>query len=183
MGKVIFIIIGLTIILSFSNRDCGKSRLGVKTLTDTSVKYIDFTPRRSEVMDLINLPKPKKISNNQPRLPEECITYQVNCRILEFKKEDDGDYHLIIQDISDSCQTMVAEIVDPKCDTVKTSKYFKHFLFVREAFETCTLSNGKVKRGIYKMVGVAFFDKLHGAEGAAPNGIELHPLIYFSKFK
>jgi hypothetical protein len=27
------------------------------------------------------------------------------------------------------------------------------------------------------VTGVAFFDPLHGQEGVAPNGIELHPLL------
>lgn len=164
-------------------KDCGKSRTDIKMLVDTGIKHIDFTPRRKEVNELAKLPKPTvKISSTLPRLPAECVTYQVNCRILEYKKEDDGDYHLIIQDISDTT-TIVAEIVDPRCEVARKSNYFKQFLFVRRAFEACTLSNGKVKKGIYKIIGVAFYDKLHGAEGASANGIELHPLIYFSKFK
>jgi hypothetical protein len=29
------------------------------------------------------------------------------------------------------------------------------------------------------VTGVAFFDFLHGQTGAAPNGIELHPILRF----
>jgi hypothetical protein len=30
------------------------------------------------------------------------------------------------------------------------------------------------------MTGIAFFDPIHGQEGVAPNGIELHPLLGIS---
>jgi hypothetical protein len=30
-----------------------------------------------------------------------------------------------------------------------------------------------------KVTGVAFFDSEHGETGAAPNGIELHPILGF----
>ena len=30
-----------------------------------------------------------------------------------------------------------------------------------------------------RVVGVAFFDFLHGQTGVAPNGIELHPILGF----
>jgi hypothetical protein len=41
----------------------------------------------------------------------------------------------------------------------------------------------KTKRGFkrahatVKIVGVGFFDKIHGQRGVAPNGIELHPVL------
>jgi hypothetical protein len=31
-----------------------------------------------------------------------------------------------------------------------------------------------------RIVGVAFFDFLHGQTGVAPNGIELHPVLGFA---
>jgi hypothetical protein len=30
-----------------------------------------------------------------------------------------------------------------------------------------------------KVTGVAFFDPIHGQDGVAPNGIELHPILGF----
>ena len=34
----------------------------------------------------------------------------------------------------------------------------------------------KLKR-LVTVTGVGFFDRIHGQEGVAPNGIELHPLL------
>jgi len=31
------------------------------------------------------------------------------------------------------------------------------------------------------LVGVPFFDKLHGQTGVAPNGVELHPVLSITK--
>jgi hypothetical protein len=41
------------------------------------------------------------------------------------------------------------------------------------------LSSFKTLHGIAKIKGVAFFDIAHGQSGAAPNYIELHPLLRF----
>ncbi len=35
-------------------------------------------------------------------------------------------------------------------------------------------------RKVARVVGVAFFDYLHGQTGVAPNGIELHPVLGFA---
>jgi len=34
--------------------------------------------------------------------------------------------------------------------------------------------------GTVNIAGVAFFDFIHGQNGVAPNGIELHPVLAFS---
>jgi hypothetical protein len=36
-------------------------------------------------------------------------------------------------------------------------------------------------RGSATITGVGFFDLLHGQTGVAPNGIELHPVLGFSR--
>jgi len=34
--------------------------------------------------------------------------------------------------------------------------------------------------GLAQIIGVGFFDTLHGQNGVAPNGVELHPVLDFS---
>ena len=53
------------------------------------------------------------------------------------------------------------------------------FKAVREEFEKVKLPNNKVQSGIYTLMGVCFFDKIHGQLGVAPNGVELHPIMDF----
>jgi hypothetical protein len=182
-AKLILVIIGLTILcslVSFQEQACGVDRRAVKVLNDTDAKKINFTARRAEISDMIKFKCPEKVSRTLPRFGNEFYTYQFSCKIKEYRKEDDGDYHLVLE--NDSI-TMVGEIINPTCDDLKNNPHLQDYIKVRSEFEKCILPNHKVKEGYYKLKGVCFFDKVHGQLGAAKNGVELHPILSFIKFK
>ena len=64
---------------------------------------------------------------------------------------------------------MIAEAPDPACAPGALPLRRLQIAAVRRAVRLC--------RAV--VVGVAFFDFLHGQTGVAPNGIELHPILGF----
>jgi hypothetical protein len=96
------------------------------------------------------------------------VSYTVIGLVRRVKLESDSDIHLVLAD-PESGATMVAEIPAPFC--AETSRIHDQLAGLRVA--SMHLKPGSKVR----VAGVAFFDREHGQEGAAPNGIELHPVF------
>jgi hypothetical protein len=159
----------------------GKDRWDVKTLTDPSVSSVNYTPTSITVANLISIPLVNTISGNTPRFGIEFNTYTIQCRIREYKLSDDGDYHLVLMDLSNPSTTMIGEIPDPYCASVKQSAYLNNFTKARKDFKNSLLVTEQVDTSVYIITGVAFYDKVHGQLGAAPNAIEIHPILSIAK--
>jgi hypothetical protein len=86
-------------------------------------------------------------------------------------------------DLNDTTLTMIAEIPDPTCSSVKKSKYVKKYTEARASFRKYAAAKRTMQQGTYKLVGVCFFDQPHKQKGVAPNAVEIHPVISFSKIK
>jgi hypothetical protein len=81
----------------------------------------------------------------------------------------DGDVHLVLGDPVDRSRILVAEIPDSAC--AAGSRFASDFAAARRVFDTLPV-------GIeVEVEGVAFWDSDHGQLGAAPNDIELHPVL------
>ena len=140
---------------------CGLERWTVKTLQDRP----SLLPvRRSSVVALTNLPAPTALPDT--RLPFERRVFRVVARVVLIRPEADRDLHLVLRD---GDRTMIAEAPDPACAPVATPLRRRQMSAVRQAVRLC--------RAV--VVGVGFFDFLHGQTGVAPNGIELHPILGF----
>ncbi len=159
----------------------GKDRWDVKTLTDLNASTINYTSTNITVANLISIPLQKSIEDNTPRFGIEYNTYTLQCHIREYKLSDDGDYHLVLQDLSDPSITMVGEIPDPYCASVKQSLRFNEIIKARQDFKNTLLVTAQVDTFVYIITGVAFYDKVHGQLGAAPDAIEIHPILSISK--
>lgn len=176
--KVIVAFLLYFIANAFNREPCGgHERWDVKTLQDTGAHNIKFVPIQSSITNLRNLTHTVKIGNHTPRFGTEFNCYQIDCRIREYRIEDDGDVHLVLVEVKDSTKTMVGEIPDINCQQIRNSKFIKSFAGARQEFETFKLPHYKVKDGIYTITGVCFFDKVHGQLGVAPNGVEIHPIM------
>lgn len=161
---------------------CGIDRRDVKSLLDKEAAKIKWTPKNHTVKylsKLIQVPFPAKDKkfNKKIRYGNEFNVYEIKCRIREFRKEDDGDYHLVLVDLNDTTITIVGEIIDPNCPDLSGSQYMGAFKNIREEFELFKLPKNKVMEGVYTITGVCFYDKLHGQLGISANGIELHPIM------
>ena len=161
---------------------CGSERWAVKTLSDEDAGKVDLKPVPSTVAQLIELPRPATIMENQRAARMELTTYQIRAVLLEIRGENDHDMHLVVADPADPRKTMITEIVDPGCSGAVASSDAADLQKARESFEQ--LDTPRIRKGpilkvgdLVEITGVGFFDFEHGASGAAPNDIELHPVL------
>jgi hypothetical protein len=138
--------------------------------------------------------------DNQFRLPEERVVYNVSGRLVLFKDEEDGDYHLVVTDDSlsytpggqgtnglETGTSFIAEIPDPACvpgkkgDPNTPSRFDTQLRDVRAKFEARFPGGAGADTDLggipVTLVGIAFYDRPHLQTGRAINGIELHPLL------
>ena len=120
--------------------------------------------------------RPTEPQRKTSRFPAEIKTFQISGILTVIKKEEDEDYHLVIVDQSDEDLTMIVESPNPNC--AAGSRFLSQITDVRRAldqkFGTFEREEPNVR---VTVTGVAFFDRLHGQEGVASNGIELHPIL------
>jgi hypothetical protein len=164
------------LLLALLSATCGTERQQVKTLADNPGLEKVVT---SSVTALRTLPAPKTWGDTMPRLPAERKVYRVKALLLGYKLEDDQDYHLVLAEIGKPKRTMIAEIPSAECAQERAKVFKKERAFVDRIPKP--KSPGRMimfKKPIEVVItGSAFFDKLHGQTGVAPNGIELHPVI------
>ncbi len=115
----------------------------------------------------------------------EWMTFRVRAVVLEFNLQDDKDFHVVIAQPNNQKRTMIIEFPDPVCSGVCKSDHLEKMRSAREAFIT---QFGMPKKKftelddpvLVEIVGVGFFDRMHGQRGRAlPSGIELHQILAF----
>lgn len=171
--------------------NCIKSeRWNIKTLADKDAVKIDFKPKNLSVHQLIRLktviPSPLL---DAPRQPLERRVFETTCIIKSYSIALDGDLNLVLADPEHPDETLIAEVADPDCPSVRKSPHVEDFRRVRMEFREICLGGRKinrdgwhpVKKGLYKVTGVVFIDIPHIMKGKAPNNIELHPILSISR--
>jgi len=168
---------------------CGKELWPIKTLIDPNAAQVQLDPVLTTSIAAINaLPVPADPTTRQGD-DFELHTYQVTAFLVGYKLEADNDWHVVLSDDGSEAQphTLIVEIPNPACTQPPleptTSRVLAQTTQARAAFETafppasaCFSCNLKTE---VTVVGVGFFDKLHGQHGVAVNGAELHPVIGF----
>jgi hypothetical protein len=89
-----------------------------------------------------------------------------NVQVTAIKAETDSDTHFIL---SQNGTTMIAEVPYPGCVN-NSSPFYCFITHARHASDSGSTTTATV-------IGVGFFDVLHGQSGAPANGIELHPVL------
>jgi hypothetical protein len=165
---------------SSTRATCGVVRWSVKTLTDAAARQVKFQPRGTTVSALTRLIPRGGYTRARG---VERTTYRVRARLLEAKLEDAQDYHLVIADPRRPGRTMIVEFPASNCTRHAVRR--KQMAAARAAFvRSCghpSSSSFTRLRGTATITGVGFFDYVHGQTGVAPNGIELHPVLSFTK--
>src|SRR5262249_22324557 len=141
---------------------CGVERWTVKTLQDRPNL---FPVRTVTLRYLVTRPAPAHLPVT--RLPFERHTFTVVASVILIRPEDDGDYHVVLEQGPDD---MITEAPLPTCAPRATPLRRRQMAQARAAIRYC-------KRA--RVTGVAFFDFPHGQTGVAPNAIELHPILAF----
>jgi hypothetical protein len=154
----------------------GTERWAVKVLTDAAVSTINFTSIPATVASMVNIVTPTP-STSMPRyagVEDKCYTF--TCNVTVKKAETDNDYHLVL---SDGTHTLIGEIPDPVCAAAASSNYVAQYTAGRNFVDTYigTGSYSSVHIPVVQVYGVAFVDPPHGQTGAAPNNLEIHPIL------
>ena len=158
---------------------CGTERWTVKTAADDDRQRINRTPRDASIRYLRNRPAPATRPESARVAPVEITTYRVHARLVEYVREADSDYHLVLADPSG--RTMIAEIPAPAC-VARISPLRSAIQTARRSMNAHFAVGTSFRRTDVSVVvrGVGFFDFPHGQTGMAPNSIELHPVTGIS---
>lgn len=165
----------------------GVERWPVKTGADPDAPLVAPQEVRTTVEQLVTLDRPRELGpptsdpaefQKKRAGPVELKIYSVEATITAVKFEADGDYHMVLQ--GSSGQDMVAEIPNPDpIFTAPTSRWAREIAFARkQADGLLHLQDTRPRLPAHvRIKGVGFFDRCHGGAGAAPNCIELHPVL------
>src|SRR5713226_3791708 len=168
-----------TLLLLSSNllAQCGVERWSVKTGTDPDAHLVNLSaPTSTTITNMRAFTAPNPIPANNRVSPAETTVWVINATLTLFKLESDSDYHLVIQDASGN--TMITEIPAPSC-VGSGSPFLSGITNARSEFDarfTATTSFQTANIPV-QITGVGMFDFPHGQTGAAPNQIELHPVL------
>jgi hypothetical protein len=167
---------------------CGTERWDIKVMKDPAASEVDVShPHEATLAQLRELAAPR-YSDANARSAVEKKAFFVEAYVLGYKQEKgDGDFHLVIADDANGATgTMIAEF--PAAECVDASRVAAQMNTAREAFTAMVQDKppGERYRVLRRplrvlLTGVAFFDKIHGQKGVAPNGIELHPVLGIAK--
>lgn len=169
--------ISVTVQEQSGGSQCGTERWAVKTGTDADVGLVDQSAILPTTIGLLRgLTRPASLADDRRAAPVETTVYTLTATLTLYKLEEDSDYHLVLRDEANN--TIIAELDCPCCVGV-TSPFASRIMAARNQFDsrfTATTSFQTASIPV-RVVGVGFFDFPHGQTGAAPNQIELHPLL------
>ncbi len=177
--RLLYLAVALSCVLSssFLFAQCGVERESVKTGTDPDAVKVNLSSSTpTTILNMQAFPTPNPIPANNRVAPAETTVWVINATLTLFKLESDSDYHLVIQDAAGN--TMITEIPAPMC-VGSTSPFLSAITNARAKFDamfTATTSFQTVNIPV-QVTGVGMFDFPHGQTGAAPNQMELHPVL------
>lgn len=171
--------LALLLLAAPAHADCGEERAAVKLGTDAGARVIAPLAVDATVAELAARHRPAKTPETSRAKDErgtETHLWRVTGRIVAYKPEADGDYHLVIAD--DAGNHLIAEIPDPGC--AASGAWGKQIAAARSAASRLRPGT-KVRRPaappLVTLTGPGFFDKIHGQLGVAANGVEIHPVL------
>lgn len=162
---------------------CGVERWNVKTLQDPDATRVDLTPQDTTIQKLTSITAPPFNSAMPRRAPVEVSTFRVRAALVGTRIEEDGDLKVLVAAPSMHL-TMAAEFPAAACTLRAPARLQTAMQRARQAIVDGCGTPGATGRNRYRLVrgkvtliGVGFFDSVHGQTGGAPNGIELHPVL------
>lgn len=164
-------------------------RWQVRTGTDRDVAKVNPAPVMTTVEELVAQPRPidMPLSGKAPARyqsgraePVETTTWSFDAQIRGFRRSVNRTYRLIL--VGNSGATMIAKLPDHK-RMRQSSPWFNSVVAVRKRLEkrlrfTNAYTYLTTPLPVH-LVGIGHFGRPHGQAGAAPNGVELQPIISF----
>lgn len=156
---------------------CGTERAAVKHLTDGFL--LPLVAKSMTIDQLVAMQAPA-VTASSPRLPvEQQLVELENVHVVAAKQEADSDLHVIL--ITPTGAEMNVEAPMAVCDSGPYGAELAQARAAMDAAMPDVSSSQYTQEDLTADIsGVLFFDVLHGQRGA-PNGVELHPVTYFSE--
>src|SRR5207253_4046285 len=76
--------------------NCGVERWSVKTGTDSDSPSVSFVSQPMTIATMRSWTPPSPIPPNNRVSPFETSVWTINANLLEYKFEDDSDYHVVL---------------------------------------------------------------------------------------
>lgn len=168
-----------------------KYRWDTKLLIDTSGQRVfNMRSKTSSVKKLATptltiRPSPLEMQHGKRAFAEK-HKVTIPAILIEYGKEPDGDYHLVLKNPFGN-ETIIAEIPDP------ADPKLRGFPALRTNYDACrqfidtelgvpaTQVNPLTSPLSISITGIVFFDKSGHGGGHAENGVELHPVLKITK--
>jgi hypothetical protein len=166
---------------------CGNSRWAVKTLSDADSARLAARPKRTTIRRLRALRRPR-VRRDTPRIRGiETRKYTVRARLVQVRRAGDSEIELVIAQPGSRKRTMAVKFPDVRCEGAIASTHKSEMRAARAALNRACGSpparRPRRLRGSATITGVGFFGvrKSKRYPKAAPNGIELHPVLRFER--
>jgi hypothetical protein len=166
-----------TITMSVAAPTCGVERWSIKVGTDAEANQVNLNSATPVTLaDMRGWPAPSPTPPTSRVAPYEKTAWVINGTLINYKKEDDVDYHIVVKDGSGT-NTVITEVPCPCCAI--GSPFESRIDSARTAFDSRLTAQTFFQNPNIpvRITGVGFFDFLHGQTGVAPNGIELHAIL------
>lgn len=163
---------------SSAQAQCGIERWPVKTGTDPDASLVSASVIPTTLAHLRALPVVRPLPQERRLAPVETTTYSVTATLVEYRRTADSDYQLVLAD--EEGRTILVELPSPMCSM--GSRFAPEISQVRSIFESRFFATELFKTAMVpvEVRGIGFFDFVAGERGAAPNGIQLHPVTYLT---
>lgn len=148
------------------------TRRDIKLVIDDAASEVDTIPIIATIDSLgsLDLPKAKK---DLERQEIEKHVFTVTGTVKKVSKYRDGDYHIKLEDEDENF--LNCESPNFGCSYAPDSRFFEEFKTVREWIEE---NKEDLVGKTLTITGVGFIDLDHKyPRNAAPNEIELHPIL------
>jgi len=159
---------------------CG-GRTEVLTLSDHDQSKVHLTPVATRIEHLRGLHRPQLIEFSGRHGPVETTTFSVRARLLAMKRRPRNGIAVVVASPSARGQTMIIGFEHP-CGGWQTHQGTNLMKHAKTALVRACGSPPKQRKraalaGEAEITGVGFFGP-RGRADAAPNGIELHPVLH-----
>ena len=164
------------IAVSVASPTCGVERWSVKVGTDPDASLVDLAKATPVTMATMRgWTAPASPPLNARVAPYETTVWVINGTLINYKKEDDVDYHIVVQDGANN--TVITEVPCPCCSI--GSPFESRIANARQTFDSKLTAQDFFQNPNIpvRIIGVGFFDFIHGQTGVAPNGIEIHSIL------
>lgn len=193
MKKILLLtLVLLTAQQLFAQDECGVWRWEQKLLIDRSrINWSELQPESATITELRNLKGPNEYRHTSiedaqmVRQDAERRLVKMTCYVYDVKvNEKDMEYRLLLSTHKDGTgDKMSAEIPNPRCTSLNRFPYLKRKYadarYVADDIKSWNDAGYVVK---VDLVGAPFWNMPRNTESFAPNGMEIHPVLYLKAY-